>query len=192
MALMAGFVLKSKKGLVVTPVSSSSCVEDVVKNAGGKILYSRVGAPIVARTMFEKKAVFGGEENGGMIFPDHQYCRDGAMAAGKILEMLAISGKRLSQLVSELPVYFTTKTKVKCPDDMKAKALTSLAKTVESRKVDKTDGLKIYGKNEWVLVRPSGTEPIIRVYAEAKLESRAELLAKENSEKLKDIVKRLS
>ncbi len=192
LALMAGFVLKSKKGLVVTPVSSSSCVEDVVKNAGGKILYSRVGAPIVARTMFEKKAVFGGEENGGMIFPDHQYCRDGAMAAGKILEMLAISGKRLSQLVSELPVYFTTKTKVKCPDDMKAKALTSLAKTVESRKVDKTDGLKIYGKNEWVLVRPSGTEPIIRVYAEAKLESRAELLAKENSEKLKDIVKRLS
>ncbi len=192
LALMAGFVLRVKKGLVVTPVSSSSLVEDVVKRAGGEVLYSRVGAPIVARTMLEKKAVFGGEENGGMIFPEHQYCRDGAMAAGKVLEMLAVIGEPLSVLVSELPIYYNTKTKVECPDEKKSEALTVMAETVSSLKVDKTDGLKIYGENEWVLIRPSGTEPIIRVYAEARSRERAEALAKDNSERLRDVLEHLS
>ncbi|MCK4444842.1 MAG: phosphoglucosamine mutase, partial [Thermoplasmata archaeon] len=160
--------------------------------AGGEILYSRVGAPIVARTMLEKNAVFGGEENGGMIFPEHQYCRDGAMAAGKILEMLAALGQPLSLLVSELPIYYNTKSKVECPDEKKSEALTMMAEIVSSPRVDKTDGLKIYGENEWVLIRPSGTESIIRVYAEARSRERAEALAKENSEKLRDVLERLS
>lgn len=192
LALVAGFVLKEKKGIVVTPVSSSSCVEDVVKKSGGRLLYSRVGAPIVARTMLEKKAVFGGEENGGMIFPEHQYCRDGAMTAGKVIEIMAKSGKRLSQLVSKLPVYHLHKMKVSCSDDKKEKALLLMEKKVSSKKVDKTDGLKILGKSEWVLVRPSGTEPMMRVYAEAKDKKRARLLAEENSRILRDIVKQVS
>jgi phosphomannomutase/phosphoglucomutase len=192
LALVAGHILKEKKGLVVTPVASSSCVEDVVKKAGGRIFYSMVGAPIVARIMLEKKAVFGGEENGGMIFPEHQYCRDAAMTAGKMLEIMAKSGKKLSQLVSEVPVYHLHKTKVSCPDAKKAKVLSLMAKAVSSKKVDKTDGLKIYGESEWVLIRPSGTESIIRVYAEAKDKKRAKALAEENSSILKDIIKRTS
>jgi phosphomannomutase/phosphoglucomutase len=191
LALTAGFMLEDRTGLVVTPVSSSSMVEDVVKKAGGEILYSKVGAPIVARTMLEKNAVFGGEENGGMIFPEHQYCRDAAMSAGKFLEILARSGKKLSQLVSELPVYFTTKTKVSCPDHVKSKVLEEMA-TLVTGSIDRTDGLKIYGEAEWVLIRPSGTESIIRVYAEAKSKERAETLASENSKKLEDVVKLLS
>ncbi len=192
LSLMAGHILRQKKGIVVTPVSSSSCVEDVVRMNGGEILYSRVGAPIVARTMLEKGAVFGGEENGGMIFPEHQYCRDGAMAAAKVLEMLAINGEKLSKLVSELPVYHNTKKKVTCPDEKKSEALAKMAKVVESERIDKTDGLKIYFESEWVLVRPSGTEPIIRVYAEAKSRDRADALADRYSEMLKEIVAQLS
>jgi phosphomannomutase/phosphoglucomutase len=192
LALTAGFMLENKKGLVVTPVSSSSLVEDIVEKAGGDILYSRVGAPIVARTMLQENAVFGGEENGGMIFPEHQYCRDAAMTAGKVLEIIARSGKRLSHLVSELPVYFTTKTKVNCPDEFKSKALEVMAGLITNGKVDRTDGLKIHGESEWVLIRPSGTESIIRVYAEAKSKERAETLAHENLRKLEDVVKRIS
>ncbi|UCD92891.1 MAG: phosphoglucosamine mutase [Methanobacteriota archaeon] len=192
LALMALFVLKERKGSVVTPVSSSSCVGDVVKESGGNILYSKVGAPIVARTMLEKKAVFGGEENGGMIFPEHQYCRDGAMAAGKMIEILAESGESLSKLISKLPEYHLQKMKVICPDDKKEKALALMEKSLSTKEIDKTDGLKIYGESEWVLVRSSGTEPIVRVYAEAKDKSRAEELAKEYADILKDAVEQAS
>ncbi len=192
LALTAGYMLKKRKGLVVTPVSSSSMVEDVVVEAGGEILYSKVGAPIVARTMLQRNAVFGGEENGGMIFPEHQYCRDAAMSAGKVLEILALSGRKLSQLVMELPVYFTTKTKISCPDELKSKALEEMAALISEGNVDRTDGLKIYGESEWVLIRPSGTEQIIRVYSEAKSKERADSLADENSKKLQGVVDRLS
>jgi phosphomannomutase/phosphoglucomutase len=191
LSLTARFMLEDRKGLVVTPVSSSSMVEDVVREAGGEILYSKVGAPIVARIMLEKNAVFGGEENGGMIFPEHQYCRDAAMSAGKVLEILARSEKPLSELVSELPVYFTTKTKVRCPDEFKSKALEEMADQVTGD-IDRTDGLKVYGESEWVLIRPSGTEPIVRVYSEAKSQERADALADENSKKLQAVVDRLS
>jgi phosphomannomutase/phosphoglucomutase len=192
LSLMAGHILSRKKGIVVTPVSSSSCVEDVVRKNGGEILYSKVGAPIVARTMFEKGAVFGGEENGGMIFPEHQYCRDGAMAAAKVVEMLAITGESLSKLVSELPVYHNTKTKVTCQDEKKPEALEKMAEAVASENVDKTDGLKIYFDSEWILIRPSGTEPIIRVYAEARSREQADALAERYSKMLKEIVAQLS
>lgn len=192
LALVAMFILGGKKGMVVTPVSSSSCVEDVVRKSGGQILYSKVGAPIVARTMLEKKAVFGGEGNGGMIFPEHQYCRDGAMTAGKMIEILAKSGESLSHLISRLPEYHLHKMSVSCPDDRKEKALALMEKSVVSKKVDKTDGLKMYGESEWVLVRPSGTEPIVRIYAEAKDKRRAQELAEENARILKDVVKKVS
>ncbi len=82
-------VRENNGGIVVTPVSSSMAVEDVVRRAGGELIYTRVGAPIVARKMMEVGAVFGGEENGGLIFPKHQFCRDGAMTVAKMLEIVA-------------------------------------------------------------------------------------------------------
>jgi phosphomannomutase/phosphoglucomutase len=103
LALVAKEMVKENKGgIVVTPISSSSCIEDVVKENGGKVEYTQVGSPIVARKMIETKAIFGGEENGGLIFPKHQYCRDAAMAAAKILEIIAKKGKKISELISEI------------------------------------------------------------------------------------------
>jgi phosphomannomutase/phosphoglucomutase len=140
---------------------------------------TRVGSPIVARTMFESGAVFGGEENGGAIFPDHQFCRDGAMTAAKMVELLAHDGKPLAALVAALPQYHIKKANVSVPADRRDAVLRSIADLAKGRKVDTTDGIKIVEKDGAVLVRPSGTEPIFRVYAEARTAPRADALVEE-------------
>lgn len=154
-------------GKVVTPVSSSSMVEEVVEKAGGTIKYTAVGSPIVARKMMECGAVFGGEENGGLVFPQMQYCRDGAMTMAKMLEMVVKHGP-LSSQVDELPVYYTDKAKVGCPNDRKAELLEHFKAEISDARTDMTDGLKVIYDNGWVLLRPSGTEPIFRIYSESK------------------------
>lgn len=179
LALLARDALKGRGGTVVTPISTSSVVEEVVSAAGGKVVRTRVGSPIVARTMFESGAVFGGEENGGVIFPDHQFCRDGAMTAAKMVELLAHEGKSLSALVAGLPQFHIKKANVTVPVERREEVLRSIADLAKGRKLDTTDGVKILEKDGAVLVRPSGTEPIFRVYAEARTAARADALAEE-------------
>ncbi len=185
LALMAGYKVEKKGGVVVTPVSTSSCVEEYVKSKGGKVVYTKVGSPIVARKMIELKAAFGGEENGGLIFPDHQYCRDGGMASVAMLELMALKGKSLSELIAEIPDYKMVKTKVECRE--KEKVMEKLKEKIEG-KADYTDGVKIFFENGWVLVRPSGTEPIIRIYSQSKDES----IAIKMAEKYKKMIKELA
>ncbi|HEC81363.1 MAG TPA: phosphoglucosamine mutase, partial [Thermoplasmatales archaeon] len=119
--------------------------------------------------------------NGGLIFPEHQYCRDSAMTIAKMLELLTFEKKPLSKLINELPKYEVVKLKTRCSNDKKTEVMNRLSKTVaeesDVEKVDRTDGVKIYTKNGWVLVRPSGTEPIFRIFAESKDKSVAEELA---------------
>jgi phosphomannomutase/phosphoglucomutase len=179
LALLAQAAVKRRGGTVVTPVSTSSVVEEVVRASGGKVIRTRVGSPVVARTMFESGAVFGGEENGGVIFPDHQFCRDGAMSAAKMLELLAQEGQSLSTLVAALPQYHIKKANVAVPVERREVVLASIVDFAKGRKVDTTDGVKISEGDGAVLVRPSGTEPIFRVYAEAKTPARADALADE-------------
>ena len=191
LALMAGYaVQRSKGGLVVTPVSSSSIVEEHVKASGGRVEYTRVGAPIVARYMMDHKATVGGEENGGIIWPEFQHCRDASMTMAKVLELLATSGRPFSALLAEVPTAASVKKKVECPNDRKQKALDGFAKAHASDKVDRTDGVKVYTQEGWVLVRPSGTEPIFRVYAEAKTHDVAEALAERSLKEIKEIIAR--
>ncbi len=168
LALLAGDAVRRTPGLVVTPVSSSSCVEDVVRAAGGRVEYTKVGAPIVARAIYAKGAVFGGEENGGMIFPDHLFARDGGMTAAKVVELLALGGEPFSALIARIPRYYLEKAKVPCPKERRDEALAKLQALAAGRKVDATDGVKVFGDEGWVLVRPSGTEAILRIYAEGK------------------------
>lgn len=179
LALLAGAAVSDRGGIVVTPVSTSSLIDDVVRPSGAKVIRTRVGSPIVGRTMFESGAVFGGEENGGVIFPDHQLCRDGAMTAAKMLELVARAGKPLSALLATLPQYHITKGKVEVPVEKREAVLSGIVKLAKGRKVDTTDGVKILESEGSVLVRPSGTEPIFRVYAEAKTSARAEALLAE-------------
>ena len=168
LALMAEMAVSKKRGgKIVTPVSSSSMVEDVVVKAGGEVIYTAVGSPVVARKMIDTDAIFGGEENGGLIFPEMQYCRDGAMTAAKMLEYIANKGS-LQERIDSLPAYFTDKRKLECPAGMREDLMEHLKKLNAARTTDSTDGLKIIYPDGWVLLRPSGTEQIFRIYSEAK------------------------
>lgn len=179
LAIVAEYMVRENGGgIVVTPVSSSTAVEDVVTRAGGTVVYTRVGAPIVARKMIEVGAVFGGEENGGLIFPEHQYCRDGAMTVAKVLEIVAREGP-LSALVDRIPQYCQDKRKLVCPDEKKEAVLEGLVRHYRDEKVDTTDGVKICYAEGWTLVRPSGTEPLFRIYSEARTEAEAKRRSEE-------------
>ena len=196
LSLVGKHITEEKKGgVTVTPVTTSSSFEEVVKENGGEVVYTQVGSPIVARVMIEKKAVFGGEENGGLIFPEMQYCRDSAMSIAKILEILAKEKTTLSQLIAEIPHYELHKTKISCPNNKKETAMKKLVEQVRDNKditkIDKTDGVKLYLENGWVLMRPSGTEPIFRIYSESKDKKQAETLASTYKKIVEEIIQNL-
>ncbi len=167
LALVAGYMVrKMGGGTVVTPVSSSSVVEEIVQASGGHILYTKVGAPLVARRMYEEEAVFGGEENGGLIFPKHQFCRDGAMGLAVVLELMAAEKASLSELLSVVPSYHLVKSSVPCPPELRDRVMEALIPRLRGERIETVDGLKVYREGGWVLVRPSGTEAIFRVFSE--------------------------
>lgn len=176
LAIMAGHILKANPGAtMVTPVSSSSLVQDVADAYGARVVWTQVGSIHVARTMIATGAVFGGEGNGGLIFPRFQYCRDGGMSAASMLEMLAHTGRRLSDIVDGMPAYHSVKEKIRCRD--KEAVIRTIEASTRGERVDATDGLKIYRPEGWVLIRMSGTEPIVRVFTESRTEEGARKLA---------------
>jgi phosphomannomutase/phosphoglucomutase len=189
LAIVANYICSQKRDrLVVTNVASSMCIEDAVRMAGGRVLYTKVGSPTIARAMMEHGGIFGGEENGGLIFADFQYCRDGAMAAAKMLEIVAKAG-RLSALNDRIPAYCQCKKKTGCPDEKKERVMERLARGAEGKRVDTTDGIKILFDDGWVIVRASGTEQIFRIFSESKTAERAEELADEYRKKVEKLVK---
>jgi phosphomannomutase/phosphoglucomutase len=121
--------------------------------------------------------LFGGEENGGLIFPDFVYGRDAALSTAKIVEIMAKSSKPLSELIDELPKYCSSKLKVECPDELKTNVMESIVKATCDYEVDTKDGVKILTDEGWVIIRPSGTEPIFRCFAEAENEKDAKKMA---------------
>ena len=159
-------MLVEKKGRVVLPVNTSKIVTDTVEQMGGMVELTPIGSPLIARRMMEVGAVFGGEGNGGVIFPEIMYCRDGMMSAAKMVEILA-TGPPLSTLVQELPKYQLIRSKIDCPNSLKMEVISELQKKISVQTVN-IDGLKIIDDQWWVLLRPSGTEPIFRVTAEAR------------------------
>jgi phosphomannomutase/phosphoglucomutase len=195
LALGAKYATKKDGGIAVTPVTTSSCFDDVVIENKGRIIHTAVGSPIVARVMIKENAVFGGEENGGLIFPEMQYCRDSAMSIAKILEIMAQENKKLSELIDEIPKYEVFKTKIPCPNDKKEFVMKTLAeqtkKDTKVKQVDETDGVKLYLEDGWVLMRPSGTEPIFRVYSESKGKNKAEEIANTYKKITEEIIKKV-
>jgi phosphomannomutase / phosphoglucomutase len=162
------FVRQRHGGLVVVPVSASQSVEDVVKAEGGEVLYTRVGSPSVTRAMQERGAVFGGEDNGGYIFPRLQLARDGAMTLATALDLLAHAGTSLEEVLRELPQYFVVKEKVPCPISVRDAVMERLAAELAqgADRVVTLDGVKAHHGKGWVLLRPSGTEPLFRIFSE--------------------------
>ena len=114
-----------------------------------------------------------------MIFPDFVYGRDAALSAAKILEIMAIENKKLSELVEELPVYYSEKMKCECEDDKKQEVMEKVAGEVANLgyTIDTTDGVKIFKNEGWVIIRPSGTEPIFRCFSESNSQKTATEMA---------------
>lgn len=178
-ALVEKYMLKENNGgLIVTTVATSQAIYDIAEEYDGEVIATAVGDLLVARTLKEKNGLFGGEENGGLIFPDFVYGRDAALSTAKIIEIMAREKKPLSELIDELPSYQSEKRKVECPDELKLEVMEKIAEATCEFEVDTTDGVKILTKEGWVIIRPSGTEPIFRCFAEAKNEEDAKKMAK--------------
>jgi phosphomannomutase/phosphoglucomutase len=186
-ALVEKSFLEENKGeKIVTPVSSSTLVKDIADAYGGQLIWTKVGSVTVSQTMKKLKAKLGGEENGGIFYGPHNAVRDGAMACALILDIMAKTGRKLSELLEELPKYFLEKDKTECPEELKEKVLQSLIQQVKNLNINTIDGVKIWFEDKSaILIRPSGTEPIYRLYAEAKTQERASRLISEYSLKLK-------
>jgi len=161
-------LIENNGGLIVTTVATSSAIYDIANEYGGEVIATAVGDLLVARELKNKNGLFGGEENGGLIFPDFVYGRDAALSAAKIIEIMAKERKPLSLLIKELPVYYSEKMKVKCPDNLKKEVMEDVADETKDYKLDTTDGVKIFTEEGWVIIRPSGTEPIFRCFSEAE------------------------
>jgi phosphomannomutase/phosphoglucomutase len=163
------FLMENPNAKIVTPVSSSTLIKDIAEAFKGEIVWTKVGSVTVSQTMKEVKAKLGGEENGGVFYGPHQAVRDGAMTTALILEIMTKTGKKLSELIAEQPQYFLEKGTVECSEDKKEKVLKKLVEQVKGANLSTIDGVKIWFEdNSAILVRPSGTEPVYRLYAEAK------------------------
>jgi len=192
-ALVEKYFLKNNPGeKIVTPVSSSTLIKEIADAYGGELIWTKVGSITVSQTMKKIKAKLGGEENGGIFYGPHQSVRDGPIATALILDIMAKTRKKLSKLLSELPKYFIEKGKVECPEKLKEKTLQKLVAQVKGLNINTVDGVKIwFNDGSAILMRPSGTEPIYRLYAEAKTEEKALQLVKEYSLKLNRIINNL-
>jgi phosphomannomutase len=167
LALAVKVVLGRAKGTVVTNLSTSRIVEDVARERGATVVRSPVGEINVATKMREAGAVVGGEGNGGVILPDLHLGRDAPLAAALVLQLLHETGGTLSAVVRRYPRYEIVKDKLARPSGSVDGVYASLREGLPGATVDTQDGLRLAWPDRWVHVRPSGTEPIVRVIAEA-------------------------
>ena len=183
------YLLKNPGAKIVTPVSSSTLIKDTVEAYKGKLIWTKVGSVTVSQTMKAENADLGGEENGGIFYRPHQAVRDGAMTTVLLLNIMAETGKSLAELVAEQPQYFIEKGKIECPDDKKEILQQKIYEQVKSENVSTIDGVKIWFSDaSAILIRPSGTEPVFRLYAEAKNQEKALQLVEDYSARLKKIL----
>ncbi len=176
---IADYVLSKTPGNTVSNLSSTISLKEVTENRQGIYNAASVGEVNVVEKMKETNAVIGGEGNGGIIYPALHYGRDALVGIGLFLTQLAVSGLKTSELRGEYPNYFISKNKIQLSPNMDVDdILKNVAAHYKENEVDTQDGVKVYFENqEWVHLRKSNTEPIIRIYAESKNEAKANELA---------------
>jgi phosphomannomutase len=179
LAMVTRFVLSRRLGPVVTNYSTTRAVEDIAVQAGCPLYRTKVGEVNVAERMKAEQAVIGGEGNGGIIDPRVCWIRDSLIGMALVLEYMASSGKRVSELAADLPRYEIVKTKMECPRDRIPDIFHQVSLRYPDTKQDQTDGLRVDWPRQWVHVRPSGTEPVVRVIAEAPEAADAQRLCDE-------------
>jgi phosphomannomutase len=176
---VADYMLGLQKGNSVSNMSSTQALRDVTIKHGGEYFASAVGEVNVVNKMKARSAVIGGEGNGGIIVPDLHYGRDALIGIALFLTHLVKSGKTVRQLRNTYPDYFMSKNKITLNNGVDTKKIFAAIKDkYKNQPINDEDGLKIEFENDWVQLRTSNTEPIIRIYAESNLETTADNIAK--------------
>jgi phosphomannomutase len=180
LALAASLVLRHRPGAVVTNLSTSRLLDDVAEAAGVPLVRAPVGEINVARRMQKEGATVGGEGNGGVILPDVHLTRDAPVAAALVLQLLAETGEPLSALAAGIGRYEIVKEKVPRPSQPLDAVYDALEREVGAPEADRQDGLRLAwpGERKWAHLRPSGTEPIVRIICEAPTREEAERLVR--------------
>lgn len=185
---VADYILSTQCGNTVSNLSSSRALRDVTERHGGKYYASAVGEVNVTTKMKEVGAIIGGEGNGGVIYPELHYGRDALVGTALFLTYLAKRGLTMTQLRATYPAYFASKNKIQLTPAIDVdKVLREIKERYRNEQVNDTDGVKIDFPENWVHLRKSNTEPIIRVYTEAKSMAEAEALAQRFIAEIKQI-----
>ncbi len=175
---------------IVTPISSSQIIEEIAEKYGGEVVYTPVGSVYVSNLMLKIRADLGGEENGGIFYAPHVAARDGGITTAMIYRIIAEARKPLSKLVAELPKSYIVKDKVPCPDSIKAEVTEAIRNLPRKEKVLDIDGIKVWiPPRSWILIRPSGTEPIFRILAEAPTKGKALKIVSDYKTELSHVIK---
>lgn len=172
-ALSVMLKLTDKKGDIVTTVATSKAAEDIAKKQGCKTIYTKIGAPYLSEEVAKGKATLGGEEVGGVIWPSLSLAKDGFITALKIAE--AVCEKPLSKLVEEIPHYYNSKTRINANKEEKKKIVDGMKEYAKKEGLNtiEVDGVRVNYEDSWVIVRASGTEEYVRIFAESKQEEKA-------------------
>ncbi len=187
---VADYILKHKKGNTVSNLSSSRALRDITEKAGGEYFASSVGEVNVVEMMKKHNAIIGGEGNGGVIYPELHYGRDALVGIALFLSSLAQSGKSCSMLRSTFPEYYISKNKIQLSPEMDVdNILNEIAEKYKNHPLNTCDGVKIDFEKEWVHLRKSNTEPIIRIYSESDSPTKAEHLAQKIIYDIREIIK---
>ena len=188
--LLCSYLLeKNLNSIVVTCLNSATTIEKIALQTNSQVIRTKVGSVEVSRKMVSENALIGFEENGGFMYGNHNQVRDGAMTLALVLDLLANSGKSIAENIRSLPLSYTTKDKISCSNDDANKIISQLLDDFPNSNT--SDGIKItLDSQNWIMIRPSGTEPIIRIYGESNNQKNLEVLMSEYINKIKLILAR--
>ena len=192
LALAVQHGLKKKRGPVVVNLSASMAIEELAARFRVPVIRTKIGEINVVEAMLEHGAVIGGEGNGGVIWPEIHPCRDSLTATALMLEMLAESQEPLSALAAAFRTYHLVKDKMDCPAELAFRAVVELRHRYQGENISTLDGLKISWPDSWVHLRPSNTEPIIRLLAESPSAARSRRLIENFKKEIKKIIRQLA
>ena len=186
---VADYILSNKKGNTVSNMSSTRALRDITEKHGGTYTPSAVGEVNVVKKMKETKAVIGGEGNGGIIIPELHYGRDALIGIALFLTHLAKFGKSVKALRNTYPRYHISKNKIELNEDVNVKQIfKKIKEKYKKQPINTEDGLRIEFDTDWVHLRTSNTEPIIRIYSESSSETMANNIAKRIMEDIKEMM----
>lgn len=198
-AAYGAYLVSLNEKTIVVPVDASMCIEESIVGIGGSVIRTAVGDVNVAEAVLKHKAALGAEASGAWINPNYSLCADGILSS--MLVLATVSSQRvnttLSKFVNSISRYPILRGKVPCPDELKTEVMNEFQSELfkimpEKSEILTIDGVRAASEDGWILIRPSGTEPVLRITVEAKDRSKAELLMTQTLALMQNMIKRLS